>query len=52
LYSDKIKYDIKESTNTAIALATYNNGIKKYQLKFELEKSDDKWQITKVENIQ
>lgn len=49
VYSDKIKYNIKESTNTAIALVAYNNSIKKYQLKFELQKSDDKWQITKVE---
>jgi len=48
LYSDKIEYNIKESAHTAIAEVIYNN-TNKYQLKFQLRKSDDKWQITKIE---
>jgi hypothetical protein len=48
--SDEPKFEMQEDSNTTTVIYM-DEDQKEYQLKFELKKSDSKWQITKVELI-
>ncbi|MFC4475625.1 hypothetical protein [Flavobacterium chungangensis] len=48
-----IRFDVKQNGNTASALGVYtDDNEKKYRLEFELHKSGEKWQITKIDIVE